>query len=317
MSTDAYVHGYSASEAARLADQASTLTELLHSDTRYAPDSEVLEAGCGIGAQTVPLALGSPQARITSIDISEESLARARESTRRKGIRNVTFQQGDIYRLGFPDKQFDHTFVCFVLEHLARPEDALRELRRLLRPRGTITVIEGDHGSFYCHPETEASKRVVQCLIRRQDELGGDALIGRRLYPLLKAAGFKRVETSPRMVYVDGSRPKACRWIFKKDVHCHGRGCRRAGDRVGHDRSADLEERHRRSLPRHRSRRRLLLYLLQVRRRSLIEESDYSQHGVDPVVAVYAAVRLLKHRCHGPRPPITMKAPRSHEACGR
>lgn len=216
MSTDAYVHGYSASEAARLADQASTLTELLHSDTRYAPDSEVLEAGCGIGAQTVPLALGSPQARITSIDISEESLARARESTRRKGIRNVTFQQGDIYRLGFPDKQFDHTFVCFVLEHLARPEDALRELRRLLRPRGTITVIEGDHGSFYCHPETEASKRVVQCLIRRQDELGGDALIGRRLYPLLKAAGFKRVETSPRMVYVDGSRPKLADGFSRK-----------------------------------------------------------------------------------------------------
>jgi cyclopropane fatty-acyl-phospholipid synthase-like methyltransferase len=65
-----YVHGYSIRENSRLHDQANTLTELLHHDTMYPPGSKVLEAGCGVGAQTVILARNNPEASITSIDIS-------------------------------------------------------------------------------------------------------------------------------------------------------------------------------------------------------------------------------------------------------
>jgi hypothetical protein len=78
----------------------------------------------------------------------------------------------------------------------------------MLRPGGEITVIEGDHGSWYCHPETPQASRTVKCLIEIQARLGGDALIGRRLYPLLREAGFRDVDVSPRMVYVDASRPE-------------------------------------------------------------------------------------------------------------
>jgi len=55
-----YVHGYDHREKIRLQDQASTLVELLHSDTSYPAGSLVLEAGCGVGAQTVTLAKNSP-----------------------------------------------------------------------------------------------------------------------------------------------------------------------------------------------------------------------------------------------------------------
>ena len=74
-----YVHGYDPRENIRLQDQASTLVELLHSDTSYPAGSRVLEAGCGVGAQTITLARNSPQANITSIDISESSLAEAKK----------------------------------------------------------------------------------------------------------------------------------------------------------------------------------------------------------------------------------------------
>ena len=67
----AYVHGYDHRENMRLQDQASTLVELLHSDTSYPAGCRVLEAGCGVGAQTVTLAKNSPNALITSVDISE------------------------------------------------------------------------------------------------------------------------------------------------------------------------------------------------------------------------------------------------------
>jgi len=202
-----YVHGYSARESERLADQAQTLTGLLHDDTRYPAGSRVLEAGCGIGAQTVILARNSPGALITSVDISEDSIKRAEDKIRQEGITNVNFRQGDIFRLPFEPVSFDHIFVCFVLEHLAEPQAALEQLRLLLKEGGTLTVIEGDHGSTFFHPENPDAHRAVQCLVELQQQVGGNALIGRQLYPLVAGAGYTEVRVSPRMVYVDTSRP--------------------------------------------------------------------------------------------------------------
>jgi trans-aconitate methyltransferase len=202
-----YVHGYSARESERLADQAQTLTALLHHDTHYPAGSRVLEAGCGIGAQTMILARNSPNAEITSLDISEDSIKRAEEKIRQEGITNVTFRQGDIFHLPFEPSSFDHIFVCFVLEHLAEPKRALEQLRPLLKDGGTLTVIEGDHGSTFFHPENADASRAVDCLVELQKNAGGNALIGRQLYPLVAGAGYLDVSVSPRMVYVDASRP--------------------------------------------------------------------------------------------------------------
>jgi len=93
----AYVHGYDPRENRRLQDQASTLVELLHSDTRYPEGSTVLEAGCGVGAQTVALATASPNALITSIDVSETAVEEARKVAAAGGIKNVTLRQADIF----------------------------------------------------------------------------------------------------------------------------------------------------------------------------------------------------------------------------
>ena len=154
----AYVHGYDAQANLRLQDQADALCELLHADTRYPAGSRVLEAGCGVGSQTITLARSSPDARIVSVDVSAASLAEAGKRAEAAGITNVEFRQADIFALPFAPASFDHVFVCFVLEHLSRPLEALRVLKGLLRPGGSITVIEGDHGSTYFHPESEAAR---------------------------------------------------------------------------------------------------------------------------------------------------------------
>jgi SAM-dependent methyltransferase len=203
-----YVHGYRPRENERLQDQAGTLVDLLHADTAYPAGSVVLEAGCGVGAQTVTLARQSPDARFVSVDLSAASLAEAQRRIDRAGLTNVELLQADIFALPFAPGSFDHAFVCFVLEHLSRPVAALRIVRGLLRPGGTITVIEGDHGSAYFHPDSVAAHAAIQCQVRLQREAGGNALIGRELYPLLVEAGFDAVHVSPRMVYVDSSRPE-------------------------------------------------------------------------------------------------------------
>jgi SAM-dependent methyltransferase len=202
-----YVHGYDVRETIRLQDQASTLAELLHADTSYPAGSRVLEAGCGVGAQTITLSRNSPLARITSIDISETSLEEAKRRASSAGVTNVRFETADIFDMPYAAGSFDHVFVCFVLEHLPKPLEALKVLKTLIAPGGTITVIEGDHGSAYFHPDSASAQRAIQCQVELQRRAGGNPNIGRSLYPLLRHAGYRDVHVSPRMVYVDGSKP--------------------------------------------------------------------------------------------------------------
>jgi ubiquinone/menaquinone biosynthesis C-methylase UbiE len=228
-----YVHGYEREESVRLKDQAKTLAELLHSDTSYPEGSSVLEVGCGIGAQTLPLARNSPGARINAVDISTQSVTEAQAKATAVGLKNVQFWQADIFALPFAPKSFDHVFVCFVLEHLAHPIDALVTLRELLRPGGTVTVIEGDHGSAYFHPDSEAAHMAIRCQIELQRVAGGNALIGRQLYPMLRQSGFAAVRVSPRMVYVDSSRPDLVDGFIKKTFTAMIEGVRAPAIKAG------------------------------------------------------------------------------------
>jgi SAM-dependent methyltransferase len=231
--TDGYVHGYGTREASRLYDQAATLEALLHSDTIYLPHSRVLEAGCGNGAQTVVLGRNSPATSFVSVDISAKSVAEAEAAATAAGLVNFEFRQADILALPFEPETFDHVFVCFVLEHLRRPEEALVALRRVLRPGGTITVIEGDHGSTYFHPDSEAARAAIRCQVDLQRENGGDANIGRRVYPLLTGAGYDDVRVSPRQVYVDGSRPDLVEGFTRKTFTAMVEGVREASIAAG------------------------------------------------------------------------------------
>lgn len=215
---DDYVHGYSEREAIRLVDQAKTLAPLMHHDTRYPAGSLVLEAGCGVGAQTITLAQNSPHAKITSLDISEPSLNHARALINKEGISNVNFQVADIMNLPFDDETFDHVFICFVLEHLPDPVGALLGLKRILKKGGSITVIEGDHGSCYFYPETEEAVKAWKCLINVQTDLKCNPLMGREIYPLLTEAGFKNIKVDPRVVYVDSSKPELVDGFIKKTI---------------------------------------------------------------------------------------------------
>lgn len=228
-----YVHGYDHRENIRLQDQASTLVELLHSDTSYPPESRVLEAGCGVGAQTVTLARNSPLTHITSVDISESSITAAKKRIEAAGFTNVDFQQGDIFNLAFEPKSFDHIFVCFVLEHLAQPIAAIQCLSNFLKVGGTITVIEGDHGSTYFYPDSEAAHKVIQCQVELQKRAGGNANMGRELYPLLNAADFGSIQVSPRMVYVDSSKPKLIEGFIKNTFTAMIEGIRESSIKAG------------------------------------------------------------------------------------
>jgi len=158
-----------------------------------------------VGAQTQILLSRNPGIRLTSIDISGESIAAARIAVSSSGFREVTFKQEDILQSSFARGSFDHIFVCFVLEHLKSPVQALKTMAALLREGGTLTLIEGDHGSGFWTPETEASVAAWNGLIESQRLQGHDPNIGRRLYPIMKESGIGIRGVVPCPVYADQS----------------------------------------------------------------------------------------------------------------
>jgi trans-aconitate methyltransferase len=224
MGTD-YVHGYTPAETRRLTDQAQTLADLLHAGISYPAGSRVLEAGCGVGAQTVQLVTRSPGIDLVSVDISEESLAQAKARVMSVVPEaRVDWRHADLHEL--PEEEFDHIFVCFVLEHLPNPHEALVRLRRLLKPGGTITVIEGDHESAFFHPRSPQAQAVIDCLVDLQ--AAAAAAQGRRVRRRARLA-VHRVRR--RDAAASGRR------VHPEDVHRDGRVGPGASDR-GRDANA-------------------------------------------------------------------------------
>jgi ubiquinone/menaquinone biosynthesis C-methylase UbiE len=95
----------------------------------------VLDAGCGSGFVTRWLQVGLPDARIAGVDVSNDALRRA---SRR--VPEASFSSADVHDLPFPDGSFDLVVCTEVLEHVADPVAAMRELARVSRDRVLVTV---------------------------------------------------------------------------------------------------------------------------------------------------------------------------------
>ena len=130
----------------------------------------------------------------------------------------LPFLAGDLYALPFPNATFDHVFACYVLEHLERPGRALENLLRVLKPGGTLTSVEGDHGSCFFYPETPEALAAWACLPELQALLGGDSLIGRRMYSVLAGAGFSDVWVEPIRIYCDPSLPRMMKGFVEDTI---------------------------------------------------------------------------------------------------
>ena len=207
MASQDYVHGYSERETQRLQEQSLILEDLLHGGTSYPEGSRVLEVGCGVGAQTLILLRRNPGIQLTSVDMSSHSLMQARHAAEEEGFTHVSFRHEDILDSSLEAASFDHIFICFVLEHMETPTQALKQMMTFLRTGGTITLIEGDHSSARWYPESEASRAAWNGLVRSQQMLGHDPYIGRRLKEIMTGAGIRRAKVEPRAVDPDQSDP--------------------------------------------------------------------------------------------------------------
>ncbi|KUL42340.1 class I SAM-dependent methyltransferase [Actinoplanes awajinensis] len=151
----------------------------------------LLDVGCGPGTITADLA--AQVTRVTALERTDAALDLARAEITRRGLTNVDFAVGDVHALDFPDDSFDVVHAHQVLQHVADPVAALREMRRVTRPGGLVAVRDGDYAGFTWFPLVPELDEWLALYQRVARGNGGEPDAGRRLLSWARAAGFTDV----------------------------------------------------------------------------------------------------------------------------
>jgi ubiquinone/menaquinone biosynthesis C-methylase UbiE len=204
-----YLHGYSPEEQERLYKQARFLEPKVFEHVDFSRQSQIIEVGCGNGAQTEILLRRFPHLHVQGLDSSEAQISVAKKH-HAKAIEEgrAKFQLGNATELPFSGNSFDGAFLCWVLEHVENPVGVLKEVLRVLKANGVIYCSEVMNATFFVHPYSPATLQYWFAFNDHQWSLKGDPFVGAKLANYLIEAGFQNVSTRVRVHHYDNRAPK-------------------------------------------------------------------------------------------------------------
>ena len=157
---------------------------------RLKPGLSVLDIGCGPGTITADLAALVAPGAVLAVDQFADVLNVARAEVQRRNLSNVSFARADVHKLDLPDDAFDVVHAHQVLQHVADPVQALREMRRVCRPGGVVAARDADYAGFIWYPRLPALDLWLDLYEQAARANRGEPDAGRHLLSWALAAGF-------------------------------------------------------------------------------------------------------------------------------
>jgi len=165
------------------------------------PGLTLLDVGSGPGTITVDLARRVAPGRVTALETSPDTVALSRAEAERQGCTTIDFVVGDVQALELPSASFDVVHAHQVLQHLADPVAALREMGRVCRTSGLVAVRDADYGAFTWYPPRPGLDRWLELYQAAARANGAEPNAGRRLLSWAHAAGLQVVTASSSTWY--------------------------------------------------------------------------------------------------------------------
>ncbi len=208
MSQFPYLHGFDPVEQKRLREQAKIAEHSIYKNIDFSHCDNILEVGCGVGAQSEIMLRRFPHIQLTSIDKSTRQLEAAKANLKSQSYFDgrYEFQEMDASDLNL-EKTFDGAFICFLLEHVPKPSTVLSEVRRNLKNGSKIYCTEVMNHSFFLDPYSPNMWKYWMAFNDYQYDQAGDPFIGAKLGNLLHSLGFKDVETNLINWHYDNRNP--------------------------------------------------------------------------------------------------------------
>ena len=192
---NSYTHGH-AESVLRSHTWRTAANSAPHLLPHLRPGMSLLDIGAGPATITADLAEAIAPGRVTAVEINEAAVALARKGLAERGIDAAEVVVGDAHALDFADDSFDITHAHQVLHHLPDPVLAIREMVRVTKPGGLVSLRECDYGAFVWWPEPpllENWRELFGIALRAN---GGQPEAGRRLYAWARAAGAASIAAS-------------------------------------------------------------------------------------------------------------------------
>ena len=150
----------------------------------------LLDIGSGPGTITADFATRLFPGRVTALEATDSAIALTRAEIDSQQVTNVDFRVGDVHALDIADNTFDIVHAHQVLQHVADPVQALREMRRVCKPTGVVAARDGDYAAFAWYPQLPALDEWLVLYEQAARANGGEPDAGRRLHVWAREAGF-------------------------------------------------------------------------------------------------------------------------------
>jgi len=217
MSSDhKYIHGYTSKEQERLVYQNDFLSQFIYDRIDLSGIKNLLEVGCGVGAQMAHVFKHYPEIKITGVDISAEQLETADKNLQGYGVAQDKYNlvQADVAKELSLSTQHDGLIMIWVLEHVPDQIALLKNARQSLKPGSPAVFNEVYDSSWNVYPQSPTMSNYWKKSMDLKTSISGDADVGIRLYELLDKAGFKDIRVKPYNMHLDKSKPKLRAQMF-------------------------------------------------------------------------------------------------------